>query len=273
MTRCSAAVPKREPAREVWFLSSLLCLLVSLPSGEMPEQGEGPGHRSQRLALTPAQEFDLGRRAYQEILNQYSGRIVPTGRPEDRKVRQIAARIVRAAGIRPLQREISLHLEGYRFEWEIHVIQSDQVNAFALPGGKVAVFSGLLPVARDDDQLATVLAHEIAHVLAHHASERLAREQSGAGFLRRRAYDRNQESEADKIGVFLMTFAGYDPHEAVAFWQRMQRVTDNRGRLPEIVSDHPSDARRIHDLERWVPNAVAAKKAYEAGRVVPEPSR
>ena len=137
----------------------------------------------------------------------------------------------------------------------------------------MAVFSGLLPVARDDDQLATVLAHEIAHVLAHHASERLAREQSGAGFLRRRAYDRNQESEADKIGVFLMTFAGYDPHEAVAFWQRMQRVTDNRGRLPEIVSDHPSDARRIHDLERWVPNAVAAKKAYEAGRVVPEPSR
>src|SRR5205807_8505294 len=126
----------------------------------------------------------------------------------------------------------------------------------------MVVFTGILPVAQDDDQLATVLSHETAHVLAHHASERVAREQSGvAGLLRGRAYDRSQETEADHIGLFLMTFAGYDPEEAVRFWQRMQHVSENRGRLPELLSDHPSDARRIHDLQAWVPRARAAKKA------------
>src|SRR5262249_10939064 len=151
------------------------------------------------------QELELGREAYREVLDQYRGRILPANRPEAERARNVAARIVRAAGIRPLQREINLHVRGYRYEWEVHVIRSGQVNAFALPGGKIVVFTAILQVTEDDNQLATVLSHEIAHVLAHHASERVAREQSGvAGLLRRKAFDRAQESEADHFGVFLM---------------------------------------------------------------------
>src|SRR5262249_46462917 len=159
------------------------------------------------------------------------------------------------------------------------VLNDPEINAFCLPGGKVAVFTGLLPVAENDDQLAVVMGHEIAHALAHHASERIAQQQrlqeaaqvasGGGGMDRTRlglivagaeigsmAYERRQESEADHIGVFLMTFAGYDPREAVSFWERMQRASAGRGRPPEILSDHPSDARRIAQLRQWVPEAL-----------------
>ena len=87
------------------------------------------------------------------------------------------------------------------------------------------------------------------------------------------AYDRRQESEADHIGLFLMTFAGYDPFEAVTFWQRMQEATARRGRPPEILSDHPSDSRRIAQLRMWAPRAQAGKKAYDGGRVAHKSDR
>ena len=88
---------------------------------------------------------------------------------------RVSRRVAQTLRIEPLQREINLHLSGYRFEWQYSVIASDQINAFCLPGGKIGVFTGLLRVVRDDDQLAAVIAHEIAHALAHHASERIAR--------------------------------------------------------------------------------------------------
>lgn len=257
--------------------------------------GQGPGHRAQRLALTPEQELSLGKQAYQEVLSK--ARVMRSG-PQVDRVRQVGQRIAKAAAIEPLQREINLHVRDYRFEWEFNVIEDDKtINAFCLPGGKVAVFSGLLRVAETDDQLATVMGHEIAHALAHHASERLAREQMfqtalkvadgvlGIGDVQQREkfigvlsagasfsglkYERQQESEADHIGVFLMTFAGYRPEEAVKFWQRMEQATSGRGRPPEILSDHPSDARRIAQMEAWVPTARAAKKAYDEGRIAP----
>ncbi|HMC65961.1 MAG TPA: M48 family metallopeptidase [Gemmataceae bacterium] len=258
----------------------------------------GPGHRSQTLALTPNQELSLGRQAYQEVLSK--SRVVRGG-PQVDRVRLVGRRIADAAAIEPLQREINLRIQGYVFEWEFNVLQSDQVNAFCLPGGKVAVFTGLLPVAESDDQLAVVLGHEIAHALAHHASERIARQQmirqaadvaagsmGGMDERRRReligllsagaqvgsmAYDRQQESEADHIGVFLMTFAGYEPDQAVVFWERMQQASAGRARPPEILSDHPSDAKRIAKLRMWAPQAKAGKKAYDAGHIAPASRR
>jgi len=176
----------------------------------------GGGKRQAQLALSPEQELQLGRKAYQEILDKYRGHIVPADRPEVKQVRQIMARIIRAAGIEPLQREIAANvpnfrIEGYHFEWEVNVLEDRQINAFCLPGGKMAVFTGLFPVAENDDQLATVMSHEISHALAHHASERLARDSSGLNWLLNKKHDREQEAEADKIGVFLMAFAGYNP--------------------------------------------------------------
>ena len=271
MARLSAPVQGSVP--ESCLLWGLAFVLSSLAAAgcELPD-AQGPGRRPQPLALSAELELELGRRAYAQVLSKYRGQILPAERDEVKSARQVAARIVRAAGIRPLQREINLHLQGYRFEWEAQVIQSEQINAFALPGGKIAIFTGILRVAQDNDQLATVLSHEIAHVLAHHASERVAREQSGVAGLLQRRYDRKQESEADHIGVFLMTFAGYEPEEAVRFWQRMQRISENRARLPEFLSDHPSDAQRLHDLQAWVPRARAAKLAFDQGRIAPERS-
>jgi predicted Zn-dependent protease len=197
---------------------------------------------------------------------------------------------------RLLRREINLHTEGYRNDWEFAVLASDQANAFCLPGGKVAVFRGMLRfidrhVDRPDEALATVLGHEIAHALAHHASERIYREQGYARALealdgrsspepseRRglwgvlaaglggKAYERAQESEADHIGVFLMTFAGHDPAAAVRFWEGMARR--DSGQLPEIFSDHPSDAHRVAQLRQWAEQARAAKRAFDQGNVV-----
>jgi predicted Zn-dependent protease len=233
---------------------------------------EGPGQRSQTLGLSPDQELEMGRQAYQQVLREARDRIVPANDPAVRRVRQVAVRIVHAAGIEPLQREINLHLRGYRFEWAANVIDDRQVNAFCLPGGKIVVFSGILPVADNDAQLATVLSHEIAHALAHHSNERLTREESGrVGFLMEKAFDRRQESEADHIGVFLMTFAGYDPEEAVQFWERMEQASRGARRPPEFLSDHPCDERRIHDLRQWVPRARGAKNAFDEGRIAPAP--
>jgi predicted Zn-dependent protease len=152
----------------------------------------------------------------------------------------------------------------------------------------------LFPVARNDDQLATVMSHEIAHALAHHASERVARAQKEeevrramqgtvgpelAGILAAGAqlnslkYDRQQESEADHIGLFLMTFAGYDPEQAVVFWQNMQRVTGASGHAPQILSDHPSDEARIKLMKKWVPMAKGAYQAFKEHRIAPGADR
>jgi len=249
----------------------LVCLLPSLVGCDMQPQGEGPGHRAQQLALSPEQELELGRKAYREVLGE--SRALPHDSKEVKRVTHVGERIATTTKIEPLMREINLHVSNYRFEWQFNVLEDRQVNAFCLPGGKVVVYTGLLHVVQNDDQLAAVLGHEIAHALAHHTSERLAtQERQGGGLmaaLREKAYDRQQESEADHIGVFLMTFAGYDPHQAIVFWEEMKRLSEQRGRIPEILSDHPSDERRIAQLKEWVPKALAGKKAYDEGKIEP----
>jgi predicted Zn-dependent protease len=278
--------------RKSFLLLSVTLLIGCAPAGG--GQGQGPGHRAQSLGLDPQQELTVGREAYKEVLAKSQ---VVRGGPAVQRVRTVGERIAQASQIAPLQREINLRLKGYTFEWEFNVLQDQQVNAFCLPGGKVAVYTGLLPVAENDAELATVMGHEIAHALAHHASERIARQQkaewvatvvgNGIGALSPKhrkeligllaagaqvgslSYDRQQESEADHIGLFLMTFAGYDPEQAVRFWEQMQHRSGQHGHVPEILSDHPSDAKRIAQMRAWVPQAKAGKKAYDQGRVAP----
>src|SRR5262249_49645458 len=159
-----------------------------------------------------------------QVFSKFRGNILPADDPKTRQVRYVMSKLIRAVGIEPLQREINLNLRGYTFEWAANVVESDQVNAFCLPGGKMVVFTGILTITQNDDQVATVLGHEMAHALAHHANERVARDESGhVSFIRGKAYDRAQESEADHIGLFLMTFAGFDPRQAVRFWQEMEQ--------------------------------------------------
>ncbi len=243
--------PKTRSISCIGFLFALLIPLAiagcdaGLPE---PSTGEGPGHRQQALGLRPDQELAVGQQAYRQVLQEYRSRVLPADDPRVRRVRAVVVRIVRAAGIEPLQREINLHVKG-------------------LPGGKIVVYSAILQVTQNDDQLATVLSHEIAHALAHHSNERVTREESGrVNVLLNKAFDRQQESEADHIGIFLMTFAGYNPEEATRFWQRMRQLSQGR-EIPEILSDHPSDERRIRDIEHWVPRAEAAKRAFDKGNI------
>jgi predicted Zn-dependent protease len=248
------------------------------------------------LALSPEEELEVGREAYREILSR--AEVLSPDDPAVEHVRQVGNRLVLATKIRPLMREINLNEDGYRFEWEFNVLVSDRINAFCLPAGKVAAFKGLLQFVQSDDELATVLGHEMAHALAHHASERLALNPGEATAFRavggrltsldgprRRSlisllspgteleslsYNRFQESEADHIGVFLMTFAGYEPEAALSFWERMRDLSSGSLRLPEILSDHPADARRLAQLQVWVPLARGAKEAFDKGQIVDE---
>ncbi len=160
-------------------------------------------------------------------------------------------------------------------EWEVVVFDSEQINAFALPGGKIGVYSGLLKVAKNQDQLATVIAHEIGHVLAQHSNERLSRSQlANAGLQLSNAvlsgseyrnltmaglglgvqygvlmpYNRAQESESDLIGLRLLAESGFDPKESIALWKNMAAASSG-SQLPELLSTHPSHATRIDDLQ------------------------
>jgi predicted Zn-dependent protease len=177
------------------------------------------------------------------------------------------------------------------FDWEFALIDDPKtVNAFCLPGGKVAVYSGILPVTQDDDGLAVVLAHEIGHAVARHGSERmtddLALQIGGAGLeqlLQAKSpvtqqlvmtafgvgttvgvvlpFSRSQESEADHIGLVLMARAGYDPEAAPTFWRRMI-ASSKGGAPPAFLSDHPTDEQRVQDLEKWMPEAKVAYRKH-----------
>jgi predicted Zn-dependent protease len=171
------------------------------------------------------------------------------------------------------------------YEWEFNLIEDKTVNAFAMPGGKVVVYTGILPVAQSDAGLATVMGHEIAHVFAKHGNERMSQgllvQMGGAALsvaLRDRPeqtqnlfmtsyglgtqiglllpYSRKHESEADRLGLIFMALAGYDPHEAVGFWQRMAAAKGDKAAPPEFLSTHPADETRIRNLQELVPEAM-----------------
>jgi predicted Zn-dependent protease len=254
-----------------WLVVFAVVLAIGCASPVPPrEEGEGPGGRQQPLALGPKQELEIGRRAYAEVMQEFRGRIAPDDSAETVRARRVVSRLAQAAAIEPLQREINLRVRGYRFEWGVHVIRDDTINAFCLPAGKMFLFTGILKVIGDnEDFLATVLSHEMAHALGHHASERIARERGGGSVLRHLSYGRMQEAEADHIGVFLMAFAGYRPEQAAAFWERMTHAAAGKRGPPEWLSDHPSSESRIRDLRGWAPQARAAKKAFDSGRVLP----
>jgi predicted Zn-dependent protease len=173
-------------------------------------------------------------------------------------------------------------------KWEFVMFQSREANAFCLPGGKVGVYSGILPITRDEAGLATVLGHEVAHAAAHHGNERMSQQMlmqsggqiigsqvSGASALTQTGvtaayglgsqvgialpYNRKQESEADHIGLVYMARAGYDPQVALDFWQRFAQYSQQQGGSggPAFLRDHPVDSVRIQQIRQWLPEAEA----------------
>ncbi len=223
-------------------------------------------NRKQLIIISPAQEIQMGLKAEQEILAKASINHDP--RLND-MVRRVGMRIAKVAN-QP------------NYQWTFHVINSNQINAFCLPGGKIFVYTGLLKLIDNDAQLATVIGHEVAHAIARHGAERismmelgdLARQVAiksvgakyqnminqayglGANFGVFLPYSRKFEYEADEIGLYLMAKAGYDPREAIKFWQKMMMVSRNMKKPPEFASTHPADEHRIARLKQLLPRAL-----------------
>jgi predicted Zn-dependent protease len=225
--------------------------------------------------ILPVDDVGQGAAAFAEIKAKEK---ISNDPAANQRVRRIGGRIALAVGNA---------LPGAM--WEFVVFDApDTVNAFALPGGKVGVYTGLLKLASSDDEVATVIGHEIAHVTARHGAERMSQGilvaagglvldsstqgrknhdlmlagyglLAGGGML---AFSRSHESEADYIGIRYAAKAGYDPRAAITFWQKMEKQASG-GKLPVFLSTHPRHERRISDLQRWMPEVLPI---YEASR-------
>jgi predicted Zn-dependent protease len=251
---------------------------------------KGPFGRNQIVGMNPQQEQQLGLQAFQQVLEENGRNVIRDGPAAD-AVRAITRRLVTAT-TRPDFLRATGQAEPPKFEWDVRLVRSKEVNAFCLPGGKMVVYTSIMPVAETYAGLATVMGHEISHALAHHGAERMAKTQianillGGAGaslgdmdpgqrqqvmqVLNAGAkygilkYSRENETEADHMGLLLMAAAGYDPQATVKFWERMQAATGGGGRPPEFMSTHPSHETRIRDLTNWLPDAEPLYKANRA---------
>lgn len=250
-----------------------VCLVLSL-AGCIKAPGTA---RDQLMFISEEKEIAMGISAFRDVLKQAR---LSTDPNVNAMVNRVGQRIAQVAN-KP------------EYHWEFAVIQDDElVNAFALPGGKVAIFTGILKHTKDETGLATVMAHEVAHALQRHGAERMSRgyiEQfaqlgalagAAAGGIDPQVamgamsaygvgvslpFNRGQESEADYIGLQLMAKAGYDPRKAVGFWERMSGCPKNligklcfrsNAAIPEFLSSHPSDVTRIKQIEAWVPDVM-----------------
>jgi len=235
--------------------------------------------RSQLHGYPESDMISLALTEYQKTLQQSK---VITGTPEANMVNTVGAKISNAAVTLMKQMNQSDRLAGYA--WEYHLLENKEPNAWCLPGGKIAVYSGILPITQNEARLAVVIGHEVGHAIAQHGNERMTQQMAaqlgGAALsialsskpaetqqIYQAAYgvsaqygvllpfSRTQESEADKIGMVLMAIAGYDPNEAVGLWERMKQVSQS-GSVPEFISTHPSDQHRIDDIKKFMPEAM-----------------
>lgn len=208
---------------------------------------------------------------------------VISGTSDAKLVNNVGARIKAAAEKYLTYLGQSQYLKDYR--WEYKLVDNKEVNAWCLPGGKIVVYSGILPVTQNESGLATVMGHEVSHALANHGAQRMSAAQlqqlgavgvavatgsqsaenqemwqkyyglgSEVGVML--PFSRSNESEADKIGLTLMAIAGYNPDDSIAFWTRMSAKSGGAG-TPEFLSTHPSDATRISNLKSLIPQARA----------------
>lgn len=255
------------------WIKSLSLVLILTACSKVPIT-----NRKQMNLLPESQLVSLGLTEYQSFLNQNPP---ITGTPEATMVKNIGTRIQGSVIQYMNQNKMGDRISGYK--WEFNLVNSKDVNAWCMPGGKVVVYSGLLPVTQDENGLAIVMGHEIAHAVARHGNERMSQgllaqfggmaldvalsqksQETRSIFLTSYgvgstlgvlAYSRTQESEADKLGLIFSAMAGYDPQQAIPFWQRMA-AKGGGGGTPEILRTHPSDAKRIKDLQSFMPEAM-----------------
>jgi predicted Zn-dependent protease len=260
--------------RKRGILLLILLTVLALSCQTVPITGR------EQLSFVPASQLlTMSFDQYQDFLAKH--KVVEQGE-QAAMVKRAGRRIQDAVERYFAEKGLSKRLEGYR--WEFHLVDEKEVNAWCMPGGKVVVYTGILPVTGDENGLAVVMGHEIAHAVANHGGERMSHallvEMGGltldaalernpkrtndlflgayglgaqVGFLL--PYSRVQESESDHLGLIFMAMAGYDPRTAVGFWERM-RVSKDGAAPPELLSSHPADARRIENIKKLLPEAM-----------------
>jgi predicted Zn-dependent protease len=255
------------------FIASLLMIAIFSACSKVPLTG-----RSQLSLVDEGQMMSMAESSYGQYLKENP--VVPATNPDAQRVKKVGNQLI--AAITRFMNEKGYASQIANYKWEVNLVQSKEVNAWCMPGGKIAVFTGILPVTKDDAGLATVMGHEIAHAIARHGSERMSQQmaaQAGAmagGLATSNSqqatnifnqlygtgapllllnYSRKQESEADHLGLIFMAMAGYNPNAAVDFWQRMAASSTGQ-KPPEILSTHPSDQTRINDIKRLIPEAM-----------------
>ncbi len=238
----------------------------------------------QTLALVPnSQILPMAFQQYEEFLNTNK---VLKNTSEANMVKSVGQKISKAAKRYLTANGYAGYLKDYR--WEYNLVKDKQVNAWCMPGGKIVVYTGILPITKTEAGLAAVMGHEVAHALANHGQQRMSAGQlqalgavagnvafmdnpenqaifntaygvgSDIGVMK--PFSRGHESEADKIGLTLMAIAGYDPIESVRLWERMSKQGGQAP--PEILSTHPSNQTRIDNIKGWIPEAKAEAKKF-----------
>jgi len=268
------------------------CALALASCTKVPVTG-----RSQLSLIPSSQLVGLANQEYDQFLKEHPASKDPEG---TRKVRTVGQRIAKAVEGYMGRKQMADRLEGY--EWEFNLVDGKEINAFCMPGGKVVVYTGLLPVTRDETGLAVVMGHEIAHAIADHGGERMSQQLlaqlggtalsvalsqkpaetrqlamaafgAGASVGVLLPFSRLQESEADHLGLIFMALAGYDPSAAVEFWSRMKNAKTG-GAPPQWLSTHPADDTRIAQIKEDLPEALRYYRktpATTAGAALPPP--
>lgn len=246
------------------------------------------------------EEVQLGAQAFQQVLGDASqqGALVPANDKVSQQVREIAQRLInrvpQVTADLAAQHQQQAPTDYQGFKWDVAVINSKEANAFCLPGGKMAVYTGLLPIAENESALAVVMGHEIAHALLRHGSQRMAQQKlvqmgqmaagvalggmdpqqqqavmgalgAGAQYGFVLPYGRNHETQADQVGLMLAAAACYDPRQAIPLWQRMSQLGGGQ-RPPEFASTHPDPANRIQVLQSLMPQAEQYYQKYCQGQ-------
>ncbi len=239
--------------------------------------------RKQLSLVSNAEIIPMANQQYREVIQQGP---LSTNREQTQLVKNVGVKIQRAVEEYMASKNLTSELQG--FEWEFNLIEDPKmVNAWCMPGGKVAFYTGIMPICKDEAGVAVVMGHEIAHAIANHGRERMSQQmvaQYGLGTLSALMgqnptagtqllmqavgagtnvgmlkFSREHESEADQMGLIFMVLAGYDPHEAPKFWERMSSLSGGQA-PPEFLSTHPSHSTRVRDLNKWIPEALTYKK-------------
>lgn len=239
--------------------------------------------RKQLNLVSNAEILPLVNQQYDSVIRRGP---LSSNREQTALVKRVGVKIQKAVEEYMASKNLTSELQG--FDWEFNLIDDPKtVNAWCMPGGKVAFYTGIMPICKDEQGVAVVMGHEVAHAIANHGRERMSTQmlaQYGLGTLGALMgqnpgagkellmqavgagtsigllkFSREHESEADRIGLIFMTMAGYDPNEAPKFWERMTEISGGQ-EPPEFLSTHPSHATRVKDLKGWIPEAMTYRK-------------